>query len=221
MFPPDLFAISPALKPRMERVGDVIPVIIIDDFYQRPDEIRAAALSLSYKPPAYPYPGKLAEIPPVPSLSGVLKWALEVVNGSYLPNVPPIAVQGKSIRAFNKLYSDFAVIDVHPDDLSLVQRVPHTDPVPVFGLVYLNREERGGTMFFDQIADIDATKLDPGYITDTGRGFRLMGRIEAAFNRMAIYPGFVPHSGEIAGDWIKTDERFRSPRLTQRFIFMP
>jgi hypothetical protein len=48
-----------------------------------------------------------------------------------------------------------------------------------------------------------------------------MGRIEAAFNRLAIYPGFVPHSGEIVGEWIKTDERFTNPRLTQRLVFMP
>jgi Family of unknown function (DUF6445) len=221
MFPPDLFAISPKLSPRMERIGGVIPVIIIDDFYQRPDDLRTAALSLSYDPPPYPYPGKLAQIPPDPTFSDVLKWALDVVNRSYLPNVPPIAFQGKPLGAFGKVYSDFAVIDVHPDDLAPVQRIPHTDPVPVFGLVYLNREERGGTMFFDQTAPVDTTKPDPGYITDTGRGFRLMGRIEAAFNRMAIYPGFVPHSGEIAGEWIKSDERFRSPRLTQRFIFTP
>ncbi len=39
--------------------------------------------------------------------------------------------------------------------------------------------------------------------------------------RLVIYPGIVPHSGEIAGDWIHGEERFRYPRLTQRFTFFP
>ncbi len=32
-------------------------------------------------------------------------------------------------------------------------------------------------------------------------------------------PEFVPHSGEIAGAWIRSDERFTNPRLTQRLLF--
>jgi hypothetical protein len=38
---------------------------------------------------------------------------------------------------------------------------------------------------------------------------------------MAIYPGFIPQTGEIAGDWIEGEERFRNPRHTQRFDFFP
>jgi hypothetical protein len=222
MVAPDLFSISPNLKPRMERVGGIIPVIVIDEFYQRPDEIRSAALSLSYNAPEYPYPGKLATLPAGnPSVTSLLQWALATVNHDYLPQVPPIASGGKPIQAFRSVYSDFAIVDVHPDELSPVQRIPHIDPVPVFGLIYLNREDRGGTMFFDQIADVDVARVGDGYLTDSSREYRLLGRIEAAFNRLAIYPGFVPHSGEIIGDWIKSEERFTNPRLTQRFVFMP
>ena len=54
---------------------------------------------------------------------------------------------------------------------------------------------------------------------DSRDGFELCGRIAPVFNRLAIYPGFVLHSGEIAGDWIRSDERFSNPRLTQRLIF--
>jgi hypothetical protein len=222
MLASDLFSISPNLKPRMERVGGLIPVIVIDDFYQRPDEIRSAALSLSYDAPDYPYPGKLAKLPAGnPSVTSLLQWALATVNGAYLPKVPPMATGGKPIQAFSKVYSDFAVVDVHPDELSPIQRIPHIDPVPVFGLIYLNREDRGGTMFFDQIAEVDVGRVGQGYLSESSREYRLLGRIEAAFNRLAIYPGFVPHSGEIVGEWIKTEERFTSPRLTQRLVFMP
>jgi hypothetical protein len=222
MLASDLFSISPSLKPRMEKVGGIIPVIVIDDFYQRPDEIRSAALSLSYNAPEYPYPGKLAQLPAGnASVASLLHWALTTVNDVYLPNIPPIATGGKPIQAFSKVYSDFAVVDLHPDELSPIQRIPHIDPVPVFGLIYLNREERGGTMFFDQIAEVDVERVGGGYLTDSSREYRVLGRIEAAFNRLAIYPGFVPHSGEIVGEWIRTDERFTNPRLTQRLVFMP
>jgi len=89
----------------------------------------------------------------------------------------------------------------------------------IFGLVYFNHEPRGGTLFFRNVADTPGSAPSPGYLTDSRDGFELAGRIEPAFNRLAIYPGFVPHSGEIAGDWIRSDERFTNPRLTQRLLF--
>ena len=125
------------------------------------------------------------------------------------------------MSAFRQVHIDFAVVDVHPDDLSQEQRLPHTDPVPVFGLVYLNREERGGTLFFKQKASSEETAGGHGYVTDSNEAFELLGRIEPAYNRLVIYPGFIPHSGDIAGDWITGPERFDSPRLTQRLVFLP
>ena len=217
----DLFEMSPDANMRIEKIGGRIPVVIIDNVYRRPDEIREAALRLSYAPPPYPYPGKLALIPePNPSLSLVRQRVLEIVNGEYLPHIP-IAQDGRRISSFGQLYTDFAIVDVHPDELTEVQRLPHTDPVPVFGLVYLNREERGGTLFFRQMRALSEEEQGEGYLTESNDAFELLGRIEPAFNRLAVYPGIVPHSGEIVGDWIRSEERFRSPRLTQRFVFLP
>ena len=92
-------------------------------------------------------------------------------------------------------------------------------PVPIFGLVYLNREERGGTLFFRRSGQVAQSSPSPGYVTEDRDGFELAGRIEPRFNRLAIYPGFVPHSGDISGDWITSGERYSSPRLTQRLMF--
>jgi hypothetical protein len=143
------------------------------------------------------------------------------VKGEYLSRVPPIAQDGRSISAFGQVYTDFAIVDVHPDELTSKQRLPHVDPVPIFGLIYLNREERGGTLFFKQKASAGEDAPGAGYPTASTEPFTLVGRIEPVYNRMAIYPGFIPHSGEIAGDWILGEERFKSPRLTQRFVFLP
>ena len=100
-----------------------------------------------------------------------------------------------------------------------MQRVPHVDPVPIFGLVYLNRDDRGGTLFFRRTGEPAA--LARGRLCDrpAATASNCRGRIEPAFNRLAIYPGFVPHSGDISGDWIRSGERHRSPRLTQRLMF--
>lgn len=215
----DLFALSPNLSMRFERLGGKIPVLICDEIYARPDEIRQVALRLAYRPPPVPYPGRLAVVEePNTSLAAVTEWILGVVNGDYLKQVP-IALDGRRISGFAKVYTDFAKVELHPTELSLVQRLPHKDPVAIFGLIYLNHEERGGTLFF-QPTQVEGQMAPPeGYFTDNAPGFELCGRIEGRFNRLAIYPGFVPHSGEINGDWILGDERFSSPRLTQRFLF--
>ena len=217
---PDLFAVSADAEPRFEFIAGKVPVLIIDNFYARPDEIRSSALQLPYDPPPYPYPGRLARCAGNPSLAAVQASVLALVNREYLSRVPPIAADGKPIPAFGRLVTDIAKTELHTDELSDVQRIPHVDPVPVFGLVYLNREARGGTLFFRQQAQVPAGAGE-GYITGSTPEFELCGRIEGRFNRLAIYPGFVPHSGEISGDWIRSEERFTEPRLTQRFIFLP
>ena len=95
----------------------------------------------------------------------VTEWALRIANESYLPRIPPIAKDGQQITAFREIYTDFAVIDVHPSELSQTQQLPHVDPVPVFGLIYLNREERGGTLFFEKVGTLADASSESGYLT--------------------------------------------------------
>jgi hypothetical protein len=217
-----LFALNPECAARMELVGGQIPVLIADDFYADPDAVRAHALSLPFAPPPYPYPGALAEIDEAnPSLDVVRGTILALINREYLPRIPPIQGGGKQIAAFGRVMTDFARTDVHPDALSATQRRPHVDPVPIFGLAYLNREERGGTLFFRNTAEPARDDQVKSYVTSDIPGFALVGGIEGRFNRLAVYPGFVPHTGQIDGEWIKSEERFRAPRLTQRFVFFP
>ena len=71
------------------------------------------------------------------------------MNGRYLPQIP----RERAIGTLTQLHSDFAIVDVHPDQLAAKQRIPHVDPVPIFGLIYLNREDRGGTLFFKRSTD--------------------------------------------------------------------
>jgi hypothetical protein len=217
----DLFEMPSEVDIRRVTIGGEVPVILVDGIFKSPDRVRDCALRLPYSEPPYPYPGRLADIPePNRSLSNLKRKILGLVNSQYLSQLP-IAQDGKRLVAFRKLHTDFGVIDVHPEQLSAAQRIPHTDPVPVFGLIYLNREERGGTLFFKQKRPDADEKLGGGYPIAGNDAFDLLGRIEPAYNRLAIYPGFVPHSGEIVGDWIRGPDRFSSPRLTQRLVFLP
>ena len=119
----------------------------------------------------------------------------------------PISGGGRQVTAFARIQTDFAITDLHPDELQATQRVPHTDPVPIFGLVYLNEVDRGGTMFFRNAEGAPPAGQREGYFTSQDSGFEFVGKIEGIYNRLAIYPGFVPHSGEISGDWISTGMR--------------
>lgn len=219
--PDQLFELASSQNLKFKLLGGLVPAIIVDNVYAQPDALREMALRLSYAAPPYPYPGKLAVPPTSPSLTRLIGWALDLVNSQYLPNIPPINENGRKIEAFSRLHTDFGIVDVHPLDLAEIQRVPHTDPVPVFGLVYLNREERGGTLFFEPVAGGAPAASTDGYMTTTNPKYKLRARIAPVFNRLAIYPGFVPHSGEISGSWIEGEERYTSPRLTQRLVFFP
>ena len=221
--PDDLFATSASLAPRMQFLGGQIPYIVIDDVYRDPARVRQAALGLEFEPPSLHYPGRIAAIDDGnPTVAMLLRKLLQLVNREYLPRVPPIVHQeGTTVTAFSRLTTDFGIIDVPPDELLEGQRIPHIDPVAIFGLLYLNEEPRGGTMFFQPAPAASQPSEDRrGYFREGDSGVRLIGKIEGRYNSLAIYPGFVPHSGEI-GKWIEAEERRTCPRLTQRFLFYP
>ena len=217
----ELFRLNPSARACLHMLGGRIPVMLIDDVFDDPASIRAQALKLPYHPPPYPYPGKIADAAAGdPSLQPFLRTVLSMVNNEYLPRIPPIAENGRVITAFGRVTPDFAITDVHPDELEPVQRAPHVDPVPIFGLVYLNTADRGGTLFFDRKSQRGEAARS-GYLTRSNEDYELIGSIEGQFNRLAVYPGFIPHSGEITGGWIRGEERFADPRLTMRLVFFP
>jgi hypothetical protein len=218
-----LFQLNPNARAVLRPVGGRLPILIIDDVFANPARLRESALGLPFHEPPYPfrYPGKIAEPDTAdPSLKLFLGHVLSLVNHEYLPRIPVIFERDRPITAFSCVKTDFAIVDVHPNDVEPGQRTPHVDPVPIFGLVYLNPSERGGTLFFSATGR-SVGKERAGYFVEADPEYAFVGKIEGRFNRLAIYPGFVPHSGEIAGDWITTDERFSEPRLTQRLTFHP
>jgi hypothetical protein len=217
---PGLFATGHGIEARLDYLNNEIPVLLVDGIYQDPQAVRDWALALPYGSDAHAfYPGRVARPPEAEaSLVGFLRKVVRLVTDAYLPRLP-VFPDGRRLSAIRGVDTDFAVADLHPDELHPAQRLPHTDAVPIFGLVYLNQEDRGGTLFFKPRPGGASSGQREGYPTDSDGAFELCGRIAGTFNRLAIYPGFMPHSGEMTGDWISSDSRFTAPRLTHRIRF--
>lgn len=215
----DLFATGTAAQLSIGYIDGEVPFLTVDGILADPAAVRAAALALPYSPASAHYPGRLARFPAGdPSLTAFLRKVADLVTREYLPRLP--APPGRArLSALRGADSDFAITDTHPSELGAAQREPHIDAVPVFGLLYLNEEPRGGTLFFKPRTGPTQSAAEGGYPSRLHERFEVCGHIEGLYNRLAIYPGFVLHSGEIEGEWIGTEMRFRSPRLTQRIMF--
>ena len=215
----DLFATGDSATVTVGQIDGRIPYFAVDGIFRDPLAVREAALALPYSQGTAHYPGRVARFPPGdPSLVGFLKKVVSLVTRDYLPRMPELP-DGSKPTGLRGVDTDFAITDLPPDRLSPDQRKPHIDPVPIFGLVYLNEEPRGGTLFFKPRADTPGPIDRTGYPTRSDEELEICGHIEGRFNRLAIYPGFILHSGEIEGAWIESDERLQKPRLTQRIMF--
>lgn len=203
------------MSSRWQPIWRDVPALIIDDFFAAPTQLRNAALKLAFREVPGTYPGRQAHVPRGDEeLLHFHQKVLKIVCATYMPEIsrylPPLCI--------SRVKSDFAVVDTHPSQLSDEQRVPHTDPVPIFGLVYLSIPPRGGTVFFEEL---DASDPGPseGYFAEGNAKWTVTGKLDGAFNRCVFYPGSIPHSGEIVGEWIENEERFDAPRLTLRMLF--
>lgn len=215
---PDLFETGSDPRVSWGSIGARVPYLVVDGIFANPVAIREAALSLPYTRGTAHYPGRIARFPAGdPSLTAFLQKVTAFVSREYLPRLPQLP-GGQRLSQVRGIDTDFAITETHPAQLSGNQRKPHVDGVPVFGLVYLNQQPRGGTLFFRARGESTSRGVDAGYPRASDE-LEVCGHIEGRFNRLAIYPGFILHSGEIEGEWIESDARFTSPRLTQRIMF--
>jgi hypothetical protein len=214
----DIFATGPQPQARIAQLDGQIPVMLVDDIFADPLGVREMALGLPYEPAGAHYPGRKAQLPEEhESLARFLGKVRGAVEQDYLPRIG-LLPDGRRPTTVGKIETDFAITDVHPSQLTKEQTRPHIDHVPFFGLIYLNPQDRGGTLFFRAKSQVAPSEPRAGYQVESDDFVQLCGKIEGRFNRLAVYPGFILHTGEVKG-WIETQARFDEPRLTQRIMF--
>jgi hypothetical protein len=203
------------VKPELRRIGkESSPVVVIDEFSGRLDEILTIAEALAPYPSIKGnyYPGLRRIIEPADEANDYVertcKDAGQFIAGAF------------DVDGFNLLEASFSMVTTKPSQLSSPQRAPHFDsPDPKYYalLHYLRVPDATGTAFYRQrstgiervteanierfitIAEREAALLAPdsGYISGSDQFFEQISAVEAVPDRLLIYQGSLLHSGII------------------------
>jgi Family of unknown function (DUF6445) len=219
------------VKPQLRRIGtQQNPVVVIDGFSGRADEIVEIAEQLAPYPPANNY---------YPGVRRVITRA-DAAADAYVEETCERAGQfiagAFDFEAFTLLEASFSIVSKHPSELSPAQRAPHfdtTDEKHLALLHYLRVPPASGTAFYRQrstgiervtegnigqfvaTAKREAELLPPdsGYISGSDKFFEQVAAIEAIPDGLIIYQGSLLHSGIIPADMDFSDDP-RCGRLT-------
>jgi len=204
------------VRPELRRVGtEENPVVVIDEFTGRLDEILGLAEALA------PFPA--LERNYYPGLRRIITQADGPAN-LYVEQLceaaGPFIGGAFDVRGFTLTEASFSMVTTAPADLSPPQRAPHfdsTDPKHCALLHYLRVPATSGTAFYRQrstgiervteanverfvtTAAREAALLpkDSGYISGSDEYFEQLAAIEAVPDRLLIYQGGLLHSGII------------------------
>jgi hypothetical protein len=203
------------VRPELRRIGkDQNPVVVVDEFSDRLDEILELAGSLAPYPAIKGnyYPGLRRIIEPTDKANAYVEQtcrdAAQFIAGAF------------DIDGFALIEASFSLVTTPPSKLSPPQRAPHFDsPDPRYYalLHYLRVPDCSGTAFYRQrstgiervtdgnvstfiaTAEREAALLAPdsGYISSSNPFFEQIGAVEAVPDRLVIYQGALLHSGII------------------------
>ncbi len=206
----------PDLRIRVEHVGaERMPLLIVDDLVDRPDDLVAyAASNCTLAPPTDMYPGLRTPAPK--SYVEVLRKGLtEAINAAYA--LPEFELHGA--------ISYLCVVTTKPQDLKPVQCMPHIDGTTAndFSMVhYLCSPDYAGTSLYrhrrtgyalipefrhdhyrsvleQELRETPWTNQD--YINGSTEKFERIASTAVAFNRLVLYPSHALHSADIGRDF--------------------
>lgn len=191
------------------------PLLVVDNFVRDPDALVEQAENLTYEPPKVAYPG-------------VRALASKNYQQFLLRGLGPrifeyFELKGRGLRLSMCHYS---LVTKSPEELTLVQRIPHVDSFDSNGLAtihYLFRQNMGGTAFYRhrktgfEVID-ESRKMEyftslesemqgsqapaAEYINGDTPLFEQIGKQEGIFNRLLIYRRNSLHSGCIDKDFV-------------------
>lgn len=196
-----------------------VPVVVIDNFFQDPEHIIDLAADVAPFPrqEGHYYPGVRHRI--LPNDTARFGYVESVCQA-----LGPLVSQIYGLNRYEITDAGFSLVTMRPDALTPLQRVPHFDHADGEGFAiihYLSKHPGGGTAFYRhdrtgfetltkerleiygpaRTQDLQEMGAAQGYHSGNGNGFTELGMIEARFNRAAIYPGNLLHSGIIPPDF--------------------
>ena len=195
----------PNLKIHRKNIKNTnIPIVVVDNLYVNPEEVRKFSSILPYTKSKYVLqssPGKRVKLDL--DIRHLQDFTYKLIGQNKTNTfLPPSLI-------FNRIRSD--------EVLSDNQTTPHTDSVRGLShaiVIYLNTEEEcaGGTAFYrhketgisfvkniDDFKKVYESKKSnyKDFITESNDDWELLDLIEMKFNRMIIYPPNIYHSGYI------------------------
>ena len=146
------------------------------------------------------------------------------------------------VRQIKSAVSKFSIVTTRPDDLDLLQRIPHFDSPSRKGLAFVHYlhsipsmgtalyrhkptgfeyvDEQRYSQYMENIQQRYPTKSDypEGYINGSTDHFEEVASFDAVFNRLLMYRGTSLHSGKIGKDY-NFDPSPATGRLTLTSFF--
>lgn len=198
---------------------------MLDDALPDPDAVVAIAARHSFRPIGPFYPGVRAAVSETVSrpLVEALRSTLEAAFALTRP------------ARFHECY--LSVVTAAPGDLAPIQRLPHfdgTESERLAVLLYLDREERGGTAFYRQrstgFESVDAARFEryrqeleagiaaegmpeAAYIAGDTPLFEQVHSVSGRYNRLIAYRGNTLHCAHLGPSFVPVADAARG-RLT-------
>jgi len=221
---------------QIHRAGiEKTPILVIDDIVDNPDALVEYAASLAPFPPEAGnyYPGLRLQMPRDPIV-------VDYVN-AVCRTLANLMAKAYGLRKMTVQSVAFSIVTKDPSELHPLQTIPHfdsADPLYFAALHYLSHHENSATAFFRHVRtgfetmtpqraspfgkarDTDKEVYGPatGYVRGSTNGFEEIGRVEARYNRLAVYPGNLFHSGILPDDYDFSPDPRRGRLTTNIFL---
>lgn len=202
------------------------PLLVVDNFTGNPEELVEKAATRHFEPVSSFFPGIRAKAP--------LSYQRFIVDRLQDLLLESFELEGRGLRFPMCHYS---LVTTPPENLVMLQRIPHFDSLESGGLAsihYLFRDGYGGTAFYRHrktgFEYIDESRKDayfralerenhgpnmpgPGYINGDTPLFEQVARRDGVFDRLLVYRRNSLHSGCIERDFVP-DPDPRTGRLS-------
>lgn len=210
---------------RIHDIGRETRILVVDDFMDEAHLLRAQAMAMApFEPEAETYYPGLRRII-TDSDSATRQHVYEAMTA-----LAPLMQKAFGLSQLTATEATFCLVTKRPEDLAMVQHVPHIDRLdPKFFafLHFLSPKPQGGTSFYRHRATgyerIDESRvagyelararelaaLGPppvGFISESTDLFERTGFFEGLYNRLLIYQGSILHSGFIPPDFAYADD---------------